>query len=163
MQKWPRSDSLDMGDSMIKSHWIDYFWRLATEVATKSKDDRKVGALLIADDLSIRSTGFNGFPRGCSDHPTLYEDRDTKLRRVVHAEANAIVQAAKSGTSTDGCTLVVNWHPCSQCAALIINAGIKRVICAPVDHDSKWLSSFTEASRMFNEADIEVIHWTHVR
>lgn len=146
----------------MKSHWIDYFWRLANEVATKSKDDRKVGALLIADDLSILSTGFNGFPRNCSDHPTLYEDRETKLRRVVHAEANAIAQAARRGTATHGSTLVVNWHPCSQCAALAINAGISRVICTPVDRESKWLSSFTEASRMLNEADIEIIYWSPV-
>lgn len=142
----------------MKQEWIDYHMKLANLIAMKSKDATKVGAVIVAEDMSVRSTGFNGFPRGCLDHPALYADRETKLKRVVHAEGNAIAQAAKSGTSTNGCSLVVNFHPCSNCASLAINAGIKAVICPAPDMESKWVASFEEASRMFEEAGIEVIY-----
>lgn len=143
---------------MMTKGWIDYMMRLAEHVATKSKDvSTKVGCILVAPDMSIRSTGFNGFPRGCDDSVELYANRDIKLMRTAHAEINAIAQSAKAGTSTDGCYAVVTYPPCSQCAAALINAGIVKVICPPLPVDSKWIASFDESSRMFKEAGVELI------
>lgn len=143
----------------MKKSWRDHFLGLAQFKASKSKDpSTKCGAVIVGPDMAERALGFNGFPRGCDDSPELYADRETKLLRVVHAEANAIAQAARAGSSTEGCTMVVNFHPCSQCAAQMINAGIIRVVCPPPDLNSKWIRSFQESARLFSEANIEVIY-----
>ena len=86
---------------------------------------RKVGALLVKDRMII-SDGYNGTPSGfenvCED-----EDGGTKPY-VLHAEANAITKVAKSGNSSEGATLYVTASPCVECAKLIIQSGIKRVV-----------------------------------
>lgn len=143
----------------MNQSWIEYFMGLAEYASIKSKDkSTKVGAVIVAPDLSVRSTGFNGFPRGTNDDDAIYLDRPRKLLRVAHAEINAIAQAAKSGTQTDGCGIVVNFHPCSQCAAAIINAGIKMVVCPPIPEQTQWKESFTEAASLLSEAGITVVY-----
>lgn len=105
--------------------WGNRFLELAEHVATWSKDPRtKVGAV-ITDDLNrIIGIGYNGFPRGVVDSPALYQDRESKLQRVVHAEANAILN---SNTSVRGCKLYVTLPPCNECAKIIIQSGIAEV------------------------------------
>lgn len=86
---------------------------------------RKVGALLVKDKMII-SDGFNGTPSG---FPNICEDEDNRtLPYVLHAEANAITKVAKSNNSSEGSTLYVTDSPCIECAKLIIQAGIKRVV-----------------------------------
>ena len=86
---------------------------------------RKVGALLVKDKMII-SDGYNGTPAG---FPNICEDADNRtLPYVLHAEANAISKVAKSNNSSDGSTLYVTDSPCIECAKLIIQAGIKRVV-----------------------------------
>lgn len=86
---------------------------------------RKVGALLVKDKMII-SDGYNGTPSG---FPNVCEDSDNRtLPYVLHAEANAITKVAKSNNSSDGSTLYVTDSPCIECAKLIIQAGIKRVV-----------------------------------
>ena len=86
---------------------------------------RKVGALLVKDKMII-SDGYNGTPSG---FPNVCEDADNRtLPYVLHAEANAITKVAKSNNSSDGSTLYVTDAPCIECAKLIIQAGIKRVV-----------------------------------
>jgi dCMP deaminase len=141
--------------------WYRYFMDMANLVASKSKDpSTKCGCVIVAPDKSVRSTGFNGFPRGCMDYEEIYADRPRKLARVVHSEINAIVAAAKSGTSTDGCTIFVNFHPCSQCAAAIINAGITCVVCPPIPEVTNWKESFIEARILLGEASVQVAYFT---
>lgn len=143
----------------MKQSWIDHFLGMARYVSTKSRDpSTKVGCVIVAPDMSVRSTGFNGFPRGCNDSQGLYENREIKLARVAHAEGNAIAQAAKSGATIDGCIAVVSLHPCSQCAALLINAGIRTVVCPMFDTESKWKDSFEMAQLMFAESGVKVIY-----
>jgi dCMP deaminase len=72
----------------------------------------------------ILSVGFNGFPQNLSDSLELYEDREYKLAVTVHAESNAILNAAKNGAKTQSCTAYVTFPPCSQCAAALIQAGV---------------------------------------
>lgn len=91
-------------------------------------EKRKVAALLINEDRII-SLGYNGTPSG-SDNTCEYRNEDGKLVTydyVLHAEENAIAFAAKHGISTDGCIMVITHSPCSKCARLIIQSGIKQV------------------------------------
>lgn len=86
---------------------------------------RKVGALLVKDKMII-SDGYNGTPSGFEN---ICEDENNQTKPyVLHAEANAITKVAKSGNSSDGATMYVTSSPCLECAKLIIQAGIKRVV-----------------------------------
>lgn len=129
----------------------------AMTTASHSKDPRtKVGAVIVDQRGVIRATGWNGFPRGIQDHPSRYADRDVKLRLVVHAEANAIANAAAVGVPLEGCGLVVTKFPCRECAKLIIQAGIKKVYTQQIESDSHWTESAEHARMMFDEAGINV-------
>ncbi len=87
---------------------------------------RQVGALVVKDKMII-SDGYNGTPSG---FPNVCEDHDITLPYVLHAEANAITKLARSSNNSDGSTLYVTASPCIECAKLIIQAGIKRVVYA---------------------------------
>ncbi|MBR4114457.1 MAG: dCMP deaminase family protein, partial [Bacteroidales bacterium] len=90
---------------------------------------RQVGALIVKDKMII-SDGFNGTPSGFEN---ICEDEDGKTKAyVLHAEANAITKVAKSANASDGATLYVTTSPCIECAKLIIQSGIKKVVyCEP--------------------------------
>ena len=136
---------------------VERLFPVLRAVAAMSKDPRtKVGALIIDHSGAIRSTGFNGFPRGVDDSPERYNDRETKLKLVAHAEANAIANAAAVGTPVSDCWLLVSKFPCHECAKLIINAGI-REIYTPAPEGS-WLASNEIALKMFDEADVLVMY-----
>lgn len=103
---------------------------------------RKVGALLIKDKMII-SDGYNGTPSG---FPNICEDSNNRtLPYVLHAEANAITKVAKSNNSSEGSTLYVTDSPCIECAKLIIQAGIKRVVYSKLYHSSEGIDLLKEA------------------
>ena len=85
---------------------------------------RQVGALIVKDKMII-SDGYNGTPSG---FPNVCEENNVTYPYVLHAEANAITKIARSGNNSDGATLYVTDSPCIECAKLIIQAGIKRVV-----------------------------------
>lgn len=134
------------------------FANIAREIAQLSKDpSTKVAAIILGPGMEIRATGWNGFPRGVADTEERLNDRPTKYQFVAHAEANAIANAARSGVSTDGCTLLVTaLHPCNDCAKLIIQSGIKKVYAPLPEIDGRWADSFEIASTMFREAGVTV-------
>ncbi len=135
------------------SPWHQWFLGMADYVATASKDpSTKVGAVIIDGNRIVRGMGYNGFPRGVRDEPERYANRAEKYKRVVHAEANALLN---SHGSLRGCTLYATMHPCSACAALIIQAGITSVVCRPTIE--RWREDAEFAISMFNEADVHVI------
>ncbi|BCB27027.1 cell division protein DedD [Sulfurimicrobium lacus] len=131
---------------------------IAHATAQMSKDpSTKVGALIVGPHNEIRASGWNGFPRGVADTLDRLNDRDLKYLFVVHAEANAIANAARSGTPTHGCALVVTaLHPCNECAKTVIQAGIRKVYAPLPEDDGRWAASFAIASEMFREAGIAV-------
>ncbi len=131
--------------------WRRWFLGMADHVATASKDpSTKVGAVIADDNRVIRGVGYNGFPRGVADNPDRYADRATKYKYVVHAEANAILNS----TGARGCTLYCTLHPCSACASLIIQAGIKLVVCRPTI--ARWADDAAFTLAMLAEAGIEL-------
>ena len=108
---------------------------------------RQVGALIVKDKMII-SDGFNGTPSGFEN---ICEDEDGKTKAyVLHAEANAITKVAKSANASDGATLYVTTSPCIECAKLIIQSGIKKVVyCEPYRID--------DGIRLLERAGIEVL------
>lgn len=135
--------------------WDLRFLDMAEHVAQWSKDpSNKVGAVIVRPDLTVASVGFNGFPKGCSDDPSIYEDRDLKLARVIHAELNAILHAREP---LHGYTIYTS-PPCDRCAAHIIQAGLSRVVYRrhEVDRFERWRDSIDRGNGMFAEAGVEV-------
>ena len=135
------------------SDWDVRFMGLAKLVASWSKDpSTKVGAVIVDDRRRICGVGYNGFPRGVEDKPFQLENRELKYPRVVHAEANAILNSAK----TEGCTLY-GWplFSCSTCAGLIIQAGITRLV-TPEPLEARWQSSYDVSLEMYKEAGVTV-------
>ena len=109
--------------------WDEYFMGVALLAANRSKDPgTQVGACIVSDTNVIISTGYNGFPIGCSDDefPWNREGEDTKYPYVVHAELNAILNA--QGKRLKGSRIYVDLFPCNECAKAIIQSGIKEVI-----------------------------------
>ena len=106
--------------------WKDYFMNIAREVATRSTCDRKHVGAVIVREKTILSTGYNGSIKGLPHCDTVgCEMVDGHCVRTTHAEANAIVQAAKNGIQINQSEIYVTASPCYDCFKLIANAGIK--------------------------------------
>ena len=108
--------------------WHTYFMNIATQAATRSTCDRKHVGAVIVRDKTILSTGYNGSIRGmphCDDQGHTMEGGHCVA--TVHAEANAIIQAAKNGVRIEGAELYTTASPCWNCFKLIANAGVRRI------------------------------------
>lgn len=129
-----------------------YFMEIAYVVAKRSTClRRQVGAVLVKDK-HILATGYNGAPKGlkhCSETGCLRQGVPSgerhELCRAIHAEQNAIIQAAIHGVQIDGCTLYCTLAPCSLCAKKLINAGVKRVVFDGSYPDERAMEFFKEA------------------
>lgn len=153
--------TLSTSENPFLSKWDRRFLRLAEEVRLWSKDPgTKVGCVLV-NERRILSTGYNGFPHTISDDLERYIDREYKLSVTVHAEKNAILNAAKNGTKVEGSTLYVTFPPCSQCASAVIQAGVAQVVCPdPASAPERWRSNFIAANNLFYEAGVKVLYYS---
>lgn len=145
---------MDVGFDIDK--WDSRFLGLAFEVATWSKDpSTKVGCVLVDNSLRVIGLGFNGFPSGMNDAPELYADRETKYKRTIHAEVNAILNA---NGSVEESTAYVTAAPCTSCALVLIQSGIDRVVYPAPSADlmSRWGESINYSRKLFEEAAMEV-------
>lgn len=144
----------------IRPSWDEYFMELANAAAKRATCDRGRSGCVIVKDKQILVTGYVGAPTGlphCDEvghlfKKTIHEDGSETMHcvRTVHAEQNAICQAAKRGIALEGATLYCRMTPCRVCAMLIINCGIKRVVCEKKYHAG------VESEEMFNKAGIEI-------
>ena len=139
------------------NHWDKRFIDVANMVATWSKDPgTKVGAVLVSERRII-ATGYNGFPHGIEDLEARYNNRETKLALTVHAEVNAILNAAKNGAKTENTTLYVTFPPCVSCTTAVIQAGVTRVVRPHLSTaPERWVDSFAKGGRLMIEAGILV-------
>ncbi len=138
--------------------WDNYFMQIATVVATRSTCSRRqVGALLV-QNKRILSTGYNGAPSGlshCLEVGCLREKLQVpsgerhELCRGLHAEQNAIIQAAVHGVAIKDAVLYCTHYPCSLCAKMLVNAGVRNLVLATNYPDDL-------AKELFAEAGIEV-------
>lgn len=134
--------------------WDDYFMGIAQLSALRSKDPQtQVGACIVTPEQTIVGIGYNGFPKGLSDDDFPWENEgeyiNTKYPYVVHAEANAILNATRD---VHGCRLYVTLFPCNECVKLIIQSGIKEIIyVSNKDEDKPFHKA---ARRMLKSAQI---------
>ncbi len=125
----------------MRASWNQYFMNLAVQAATRSTCPRKHVGAVIVRDKSILSTGYNGSIRGadhCTDIGCLMEAGH--CIRTVHAEANALVQAASHGVRLEGAEIYVTASPCFDCFKLIANAGIRRIYYGEFYRDERVLA-----------------------
>lgn len=147
-------------DKYIRPSWDDYFMEVADAISKRATCDRGRSGCVIARDRQLLVTGYVGSPQGlphCDEighqmKKVIHEDGHVTQHcvRTVHAEQNAICQAAKRGISIDGATLYCRMTPCRTCAMLIINCGITRVVCENRYH------SADESEGMFKQAGIQL-------
>lgn len=131
--------------------WDQWFLGMAKYVSSASKDpSTQVGAVIVDPMKRVVSMGFNGFPQGVSDDERL-NDRAQKYEIVVHAETNCVLFAQRP---VKGCAIYV-WPlpPCSRCASILIQAGIKRVVSPPATE--RWEASCAMSASLFKEAGVE--------
>ncbi|HJN16367.1 MAG TPA: cytidine/deoxycytidylate deaminase family protein [Armatimonadota bacterium] len=151
----PQDDPLGQRPS-----WDEYFLEICAVVAKRSTClRRRIGAILVKE-RRILTTGYNGPPRGlrhCAEMGGCHREKlgipsgqRQELCRALHAEQNAIIQAALHGVSTEGGSVYITNQPCVLCAKMLINAGIKRVVYRGEYPDPM-------ALEMLNEAEIEVV------
>jgi len=143
------------------TRWDQYFLDIANVVKTKSKDiHTQIGVVIVNEDHTIISTGYNSFPRGINDNVPERQERPEKYFWFEHAERNAIYNAARTGVSTLGCTMYMTCgESCTDCARAIINAGITTVVLGGGDSAKGGHSTegYSRSVQMFKEAEVSVI------
>ncbi len=151
-------------ENHIRPSWDVYFMDLAHSVSKRATCDRGRSGCVIVRDKQILVTGYVGSPRGlahCDEaghffKKVIHEDGSVTQHcvRTVHAEQNAIAQAARRGIGLDKSTLYCRMTPCRVCAMLIINCGIERVVCEKKYH------SGGESEDMFKEAGVKLDYFS---
>lgn len=143
---------------MQPSKWDVRFLELALHIARWSKDpSTQVGCVVVGPDREIRSTGFNGFPRGIEDSGARLTDREQKYPLICHAEENAIMHAARIGVSLKDCRAYVTWPPCTRCARSLIQAGVREVVYpAGLEIPERWNADFEMSMGMLTEAGVSI-------
>jgi dCMP deaminase len=140
--------------------WDAYFMQIAHLVATRATCPRRSVGALIVKDRHILATGYNGATSGlphCPEDGGINDWPKGCLRaghciRSLHAEQNALLQAAKFGISCDGATMYVTCQPCNACAKMVINGGISRVI-----YEGDYPDDFSK--ELFRESNMEVLRF----
>ncbi|MDX9779287.1 MAG: cytidine/deoxycytidylate deaminase family protein [Patescibacteria group bacterium] len=143
----------------VRPSWDEYFMKITEMVGSRGSCDRGRAGCVITRDKRIIATGYAGSPIGlahCDEvghemHTVTHADGSTSRHciRTTHAEQNAICEAARMGISINGGTLYCKMTPCYTCAKMIINAGIKKVVCAQDYHAG------SRSKEIFQEAGIE--------
>ncbi len=138
--------------SKKRVEWHDYFMSIAEQVATRSTCDRKnVGAVIVRDKV-ILSTGYNGSLRGAPHCDDVGHDMENgHCVRTMHAEANAVAQAAKNGVNINHSEIYVTASPCLNCFKLIANSGINTIYYKEFYRDER-------ISRYAEEAGVKLVY-----
>jgi dCMP deaminase len=139
-----------------RATWDEYFMAIALQVATRATCDRKHVGAVIVRDRTLLSTGYNGSIRGlghCDEEGHMMVDGHCV--RTVHAEANAIVQAARNGVGIEGASIYVTASPCWNCFKLIANSGLERICFGEFYRDDR-IWEYSE------KAGIELVDLSHV-
>jgi len=139
---------------MARAKWEEYFMNIAKEVASRSTCDRKHVGSVIVKDKTILSTGYNGSIRGmphCDETGHMMENDHCVA--TIHAEANAVLQAAKNGVMIHGAEVYITASPCWPCFKMLANTGIKQI----------YYGEFYRDERIFDVAKKIGIELTHIK
>jgi dCMP deaminase len=154
--------------------WDEYFINIMHAVGARATCDRGRTGCVLVKDKHIISTGYVGAPAGCASCDEIGHEMNTVTQedgtvskhciRTTHNEQNAIAQAARMGISTDGATLYCMMTPCYNCAKLIINAGIKRVVAEKYYHGgSRTEAIFKEAGVQYELLNSETVTYANMK
>lgn len=139
------------------------YMTMAYLIAMQSKDrSTRIGSVIVGPDSEVRSTGYNGLPRGCNDDIEERQNRPEKYYWFEHSERNAIYNAVRMGLSTKGCTLYTQGIPCADCARAIIQSGISKVVVHKkwdLESTEKWVISCERSKIMFVESNVDLVEW----
>lgn len=134
--------------------WDIRFLELAKLISTWSKDPSTQVGAVITNGIKVVSIGYNGLPASVRDDPELLNNREEKYKYIIHGEMNAILTAK---CDLSGCTLYTYpFLPCTNCASMTIQTGIKRVV-APICQNDRWRDRLEQSKDIFNRANIEVV------
>ncbi len=148
--------------------WDDYFMKMVTLVASKSKDrSMKCATIIVGEGNTILTTGYNGFPRGVDDDNEEYHKRPAKYAWTEHGERNAIYNAARHGIKLLGSRAYISVHPCVDCARALVQAGIIEVIIPTKENDpffkmgrwDYWKESFKKATEVLKAGHVMVTEY----
>ncbi len=146
--------------------WDQYFISEAYLAARKSKDkSTQVGAVIVGPDREIRAKGYNGPPRGFNDSDPEIHERPLKYHVFCHAEENAITSCARIGVSTKGCRMYGTLFPCTNCARMIVQSGIREIILHtefPGAAAGVWDENFAMSRRILMDCGVEIRWWSGV-
>lgn len=141
--------------------WHEYYLGIAHAAALRSKDPRtQVGSVIVNSDNRIIALGYNGMPEGHLLERSLWEDKD---EFVIHAEVNAISNAARTGVSTQGGSIYVTLPPCIACARAIVAAGLKSVVFFQSAYDARvadkpdFLESYRKSFAYLQSAGVKIV------
>lgn len=140
------------------ANWDKRFMNLAEHVSGWSKDrSAKVGCVIVGPHHEVRATGYNGFPRGSDDTVEDRHQRPLKYKWVEHSERNAVANAARCGTSLNGCTAYTPFFPCTDCGRLLAQSGIVKIVTLEPDwtHE-RWGSDFKVSLEILEESGVEI-------
>jgi dCMP deaminase len=138
--------------------WDEYFLAIAKIAEKRSKDpSTQVGAVIVNSDRQIIATGYNGFPRGLDDDAYLWDRENenwelTKYPYVVHAESNAILNSTRE---LKGASIYVSLFPCNECAKLIVQSGIVKVIYADDKYDGTPINNVSK--KILKNSGVELV------
>jgi dCMP deaminase len=141
---------------MPRVTWDRYFMNLAREASTRSTCPRKAVGAIVVRDKAVLATGYNGSLRGlphCTEVGCLMEN--DHCVRTVHAEANALLQAARHGVAIDGADIYITASPCWSCFKLIVNAGIRRVLYGEFYRDARIVEFAAQAGVLLVHLGLE--------
>lgn len=114
---------------MKRASWDEYFMNIAREVSRRSTCDRKFVGAVVVRDKTILSTGYNGSIRGMPHCDEVGHDMENNhCVATIHAETNAVLQAARNGVAIDGATVYTTASPCWNCFKMLANSGIRRIV-----------------------------------
>lgn len=142
------------------SEWDLRFIEQAEQIKTWSKDPRRQVGCVLVRNKRILSSGYNGFPRNVLDSAVRLNNKSFKNQIIVHAEVNAVIQAALHGISTEGSTAYSTYHPCTQCASTLINAGVTKIVCPSYSFSPESRrENFKTASDILLESGVPVLYY----
>jgi dCMP deaminase len=155
-----KKPAVSVASSYVRPSWDQYFMSIAEMVGSRGTCDRGRSGSIIVKDKRVLVTGYVGSPAGlphCDEvghemHKVTHEDGSESMHciRTIHAEQNALAQAARMGIPLEGGTVYCKMVPCYVCAKMLMNAGIERVVAAKDYHASK------QSKKIFKEGGVKL-------